>query len=473
MREGVSRNLRRAHKWAAIAVAAPLLIVIATGIFLQVRKSVEWIQPVSERGSATFQPQVSQDQVLQAVRAVPQMDVDGWDDLLLTDYRPRKGIIKVRTPGHLETQVDATTGAVIKTGQRWNDIVMKIHDGSAFGGRLWLFLPAGVGALFLTLSGLYLGFGTSARRWRRYRRDRRQSYRVVDVRQRSLTLTQFCFKYHYWAALVVTIPWLIVITSGLALQLRHEIPGVMPDYKRGVSSVPHLDYQQVLDVAKTIPELQVEGWSDIWRIYTYPEKGIMEIRTKIGYGAQLDAATGNVLDVYARGSEFWEDLHEGIFGRHQLNGVKVFGESKIDLSMWLFLPVGIITLFLWFTGVAVALRTTVKKAAPARKPATAKDMLGPAIAVGSIASGVGTELLLPDPGSGALSTQLRREDASELDRMRREARELVEQRRAAARRTARWRPDIADGTVRSPAQAPTGQATWHSRARAAWRRRTG
>ena len=125
------------------------------------------------------------------------------------------------------------------------------------------------------------------------------------------------------------------------------------------------------------------------------------------------------------------------------------------------------------TGIVVALRTTVKKAAPARKPATAKHMPVPAIAIGGIASGAGTESLLPDPGSGALGTQLRREDARELDWMRREARELVDRRRATARRTAGRRADIADGTVRSSVQAPGGQATWHSRGRAAWRRRMG
>ena len=387
MRGEVSRSLRLAHKWAAIAVAVPLLVVIATGIFLQVRKSVEWIQPAAERGSATFQPQVSQDQVLQAARSVPRMGMNGWDDLLVTDYRPRKGIIKVRTPGQLETQVDATTGAVIKTGQRWNDIVMKIHDGSAFGGRLWLFLPVGIAALFLTVSGIYLGFVASARRWRRHRHDRRRSDRVGAVRQEPLTVTQFCFKYHYWGALLVAIPWLIVVTAGLVLQLRHEIPGVMPEYKQGVSTVPSLEYRRVLEIAKTIPELRVEGWSDIWRVYTVPGKGIMEIRTKIGYGAQLDAANGKILDVYARGSEFWEDLHEGILGRHQLNGVKVFGDSKIDLSQWVFLPVAILALFLWFSGVVVAWRTTVKKAVPQRTPATAEQMPVPAAAVGGEESG--------------------------------------------------------------------------------------
>ena len=470
MNEGVSRNLRLAHKWAAIAVCVPLLIVIATGIFLQVRKPVDWIQPNSERGSATFQPGVTQDQILQAVRHVPRMDVMGWSDLLLTDYRPRKGIIKVRTPGHLETQIDAATGAVLKTGQRWNDIVMKIHDGSAFGGRLWLFLPAGIGALFLTLSGLYLGFVASVRRWRRYRHERRRSERTLSVTRKPLTLTQFCFKYHYWAALLVMIPWLVVVTAGLVLQLRHEIPGVMPDHKQGISTVPVLEYQQVLEVAKTIPELRVEGWSDVWRVYTYPGKGIMEIRTKIGYGAQIDAATGEILDVYARSADFWEDVHEGIFGRHQLNGVKVFGDNKINLSMWVFLPVNIIALFLWFTGVVVALRTTVRKAARVPKPAIAPAV--PAMATIGASPSVPVEATSRSDGHGRY-IRLRDAEEADLDQGRREARRLAERRRAAAMRVLRRHSDLADAGTRAPGQAATNPGARKSRGRAGWRRRTG
>jgi uncharacterized iron-regulated membrane protein len=467
MSEGVSRNLRLAHKWAAIAVCVPLLIVIATGIFLQVRQPVDWIQPNSERGSETFQPRLTQDQILAAVRDVPRMEVTGWDDLLLTDYRPRKGIIKVRAPGHLETQIDAATGAVLKTGQRWNDIVMKIHDGSAFGGRLWLFLPAGIGALFLTVSGLYLGFVASARRWRRHRSKRRRADKPVSMVRKPLNLTQFCFKYHYWAALLVTVPWLAVIVAGLVLQLRYEIPGVMPQHKQGVSNVPVLEYQQVLDVAKTIPELRVEGWSDIWRIYTYPGKGIMEIRTKIGFGAQLDAATGEILDVYARSADFWEDVHEGIFGRFQLNGVKVFGDKKTDLSMWVFLPVNIIALFLWFSGVVVALRTTVRKSAPVPKPASTP-------AVPAAAAGPSRALELPGVAAAPRReayARLRDEEEMELEQGLREARLLAERRRAAAMRVLRRHGDLADAGARASGQATAGKA--RQGRRAGWRRRTG
>jgi uncharacterized iron-regulated membrane protein len=471
MSEGVSRNLRLAHKWAAIAVCVPLLIVIATGIFLQVRKPVDWIQPNSERGSATFQPRLTQDQILEAVRGVPRMEVNGWNDLLLTDYRPRKGIIKVRTPGQLETQVDAATGAVLKTGQRWNDIVMKIHDGSAFGGRLWLFLPAGIGALFLSLSGIYLGFIASARRWRRHRSKRRRANRAVGMVRKPLNLTQFCFKYHYWAALVVTIPWLVVITAGLMLQLRYEIPGVMPEHKQGISTVPVLEYQQVLDVAKTIPQLRVEGWSDIWRIYTYPAKGIMEIRTKIGYGAQLDATTGKILDVYSRSADFWEDVHEGIFGRHQLNGVKVFGDNKINLSMWVFLPVNIIALFLWFSGVVVALRTTVRKAASVPEPAPTPAVAVLAAAGSSRALALPGGAAAPQPDDRDGYVRLREREDADLDQGRQAARLLAQRRRAAAMRVLRRHADLVDAGTRASGQVSAGKGARQTRR--GWRRRTG
>ena len=37
---------RKAHRWGAIAVALPFLVVIATGILLQLKKNWSWVQPV-------------------------------------------------------------------------------------------------------------------------------------------------------------------------------------------------------------------------------------------------------------------------------------------------------------------------------------------------------------------------------------------------------------------------------------------
>jgi hypothetical protein len=171
------------------------------------------------------------------------------------------------------------------------------------------------------------------------------------LHQRSFNLAGFCLKYHFWIALIVMVPWLLVVGSGIVLQLRHEIPGVYPELERGISSTPVLDYQTALDVAKTIPELEVKGWSDIWRIYTYPQRGVMQIRTKLGVSAQIDAATGEILNVGARSADFWEDMHEGIFGRHQLQSGSPFGKKTVHFALAVFLPVHIIALFLWITGV--------------------------------------------------------------------------------------------------------------------------
>ena len=275
-------------------------------------------------------------------------------DVTLTDYRPRRGIVKVRNHDQFETQVDAANGSVIKSGQRLNDIVMRFHAGSGWSWRLWLFLPVGLGVAYLTLSGICLGAVSSARRWRGWR-----TQRLRRGRQRGedrLNLAKLCLRYHFWLALIVMVPWLIVIASGLVMQLRDQVPGITNALERGVSTTPTLSYPRVLEVARTIPELGVEGWSNIWRVYTYPSAGVIQIRTKRGVEAQLDASTGDVLLVATREKDFWEDLHEGIIGRHHLRSGKVF-ESNLNLSLVLFLPVHLCALALWVLGAIYFVRT--------------------------------------------------------------------------------------------------------------------
>ncbi len=355
--------LRITHEWTAIIVAIPLLFIIVTGIFLQLRKPVEWIQPNSEKGVAGYDPQVLPADVLDAVKVVPEMKVASWNDILLLDYRPKKGIIKVRNPGHFETQIDAKTGAVLKSGQRWNDIVMRLHDGSAMGIRYWVFLPVSLLTLYLLISGTYLGVKTTAGKMRlqasrrRSRKFARENGKPVTVRKKPFNLTTFCRRYHYWLAVIVIFPWFIVICSGIVLQLRDQIPGVHPELKQGSSTNPMITYARVLAVSKSIPEMKVRSWSDIWRVYTYPEKGVMTVRTKRDLMAQIDSATGEVLDVSPRSADFWEDVHEGIFGRHQPYSLNLFGGSKVTLALTLFLPIHILAVLLWSTGVFFVLKT--------------------------------------------------------------------------------------------------------------------
>ena len=40
------------HRWGAIIVALPVLVVIVTGIILQLKKEFVWIQPATQKGSS-------------------------------------------------------------------------------------------------------------------------------------------------------------------------------------------------------------------------------------------------------------------------------------------------------------------------------------------------------------------------------------------------------------------------------------
>lgn len=41
---------RKLHRWGASAVTLPLLLVIGTGILLQLGKEADWIQPTTMKG---------------------------------------------------------------------------------------------------------------------------------------------------------------------------------------------------------------------------------------------------------------------------------------------------------------------------------------------------------------------------------------------------------------------------------------
>jgi uncharacterized iron-regulated membrane protein len=106
----VNRNL---HHWASFIVAAPLLVMIVSGLFLQMKKQWTWVQPPERRGTGTAPD-----------RARPH---------------PRE------RPG--------------RSRARRSDLIESIHDGSFFAGdwtKLGLFLPAGLTMLLLWMSGMWM-----------------------------------------------------------------------------------------------------------------------------------------------------------------------------------------------------------------------------------------------------------------------------------------------------------------------------
>jgi uncharacterized iron-regulated membrane protein len=137
----------------------------------------------------------------------------------------------------------------------------------------------------------------------------------------------FTRKAHWWIACVIIVPLLLVVLSGLLLQVKKQWSWVQPKESRASSATPALALAQVLPIARGVTGSGVENWSDITRIDIRPTKNLLKVSTATGQEIQLDAASGAVLQLAPRNSDFIESLHDGSF----------FGEAA---KLGLFLPVG-------------------------------------------------------------------------------------------------------------------------------------
>lgn len=158
----VNKWSRKTHRWGAIAIAIPTLVVIGSGIFLQLKKDWSWVQPPTARGVMSGDPasgmSASFDDILAAAMTVPEAGFESWDDIDRLDVRPDKGVVKVRGKNRWEVQIDTETAEVVQVAYRRSDLIEQIHDGSWFHdlAKLWIFLPSGVILFALWLTGMYL-----------------------------------------------------------------------------------------------------------------------------------------------------------------------------------------------------------------------------------------------------------------------------------------------------------------------------
>ena len=170
---------RKLHRWGSVLIALPLLVVICSGILLQLKKDVAWVQPPTVKGSVGEAPSLSFDRVLEIASSVEEAEISSWDDVDRLDVRPGKGMLKVRANNRWEVQIDTTTGDVLQVAYRRSDLIESLHDGSFFHdiAKLWVFLPSGVILLGLWFTGLYLFLLPYLAR----RKKRKTSFRpVVD-----------------------------------------------------------------------------------------------------------------------------------------------------------------------------------------------------------------------------------------------------------------------------------------------------
>ena len=93
-----------------------------------------------------------------------------------------------------------------------------------------------------------------------------------------------------------------------------------------------------LKASQQVPEAEVGSWDDIERLDVRPAKGMVKVRCKNQWEVQLDAKTGEILQVAYRRSDVIESIHDGSFFHD-------------NVKLWVFLPAGLILAVLWATGI--------------------------------------------------------------------------------------------------------------------------
>ncbi|MAG77680.1 MAG: hypothetical protein CL811_13070 [Colwelliaceae bacterium] len=153
---------------------------------------------------------------------------------------------------------------------------------------------------------------------------------------------------HKWASIIIALPLLLIIVTGILLLVKKEFALLQPPTQKGVALVPNISFEHILKQTASVEQANVKSWDDIDRLDVRPSKGVIKVRTNNAWEIQLDGETGEILQVAKRNSDFIESLHDGTFF-HKL------------ANLWLMLPVGIALLLLWLTGLYLFCLPYVKK----------------------------------------------------------------------------------------------------------------
>jgi hypothetical protein len=142
---------------------------------------------------------------------------------------------------------------------------------------------------------------------------------------------------HRWGSIIALLPITIIIVSGIVLQLKKVSPYIQPPTQRGVGTEPAIGFERILEVARTVPEAEIESWEDVDRLDVRPGNGVVKVRCKNRYEVQIDTETAEILQVAVRRSDLIESIHDGTY----------FNDH---VKLWVFLPAGIVLATLMITG---------------------------------------------------------------------------------------------------------------------------
>jgi uncharacterized iron-regulated membrane protein len=166
-------------------------------------------------------------------------------------------------------------------------------------------------------------------------------------KRRSLTTTNR--KIHHWGSIAIALPLVIVLVTGVLLLLKKDLDWIQPPTIKGEQKGLALEFDQILAIARTVPEADIDTWDDVDRLDVRPGRGMLKLRAENSWEIQIDANTGAILQVAYRRSDLIESIHDGSF----------FGDYA---KLWVFLPSALVLIGLWVTGMVLFFHPYVVRA---------------------------------------------------------------------------------------------------------------
>ncbi len=126
-----TRTYRRLHKWIAVPLFVFMFIIGLTGVLLGWKKQANLTPPTQKGASADASQWLPMDSIQTIALRFAKDSLGFQDEIDRLDVRPGKGIVKVVfVNDYTEVQIDLTTGQILSTQKRWNDLIEQIHDGT-------------------------------------------------------------------------------------------------------------------------------------------------------------------------------------------------------------------------------------------------------------------------------------------------------------------------------------------------------
>ena len=157
------RFYRKVHKYIAVPMMVAVLILGITGLLLTWKSELN-LTPSSK----AITIQTTQLLEISSIENIAKSYIDslGFDTTInRIDYRPSKGIAKIRFSNHFtELQINCFTGEIISSKQRTADIIEMIHDGSIIdflfkskseNAKLFYSTLSSIGLILLAISGVF------------------------------------------------------------------------------------------------------------------------------------------------------------------------------------------------------------------------------------------------------------------------------------------------------------------------------